>query len=513
MTTFKQKALFTAVVAGLGVAGSAEAVYMSPNRTGQVLVYPYYTVQAAGGNSWNTYLSVVNTTSVAKAVKVRVLEGKTSAEVLDFNLFLSPNDVWTAAIIPSDNTATSAGRIVTADTSCTRPAIPAAGEPFRNYQYSVAGSADALPGTDLARTREGYVEMLEMGTLSGTTAAAVTHTSAGVPLNCGVVQAATFTTIPAGQLNAPQGGLMGTGTLINVNSGRDAGYKADALDGWRNAPFYTDSGFTQPNLGDAVPATSLVIASGDIDLVTGASTLITAYRSDFATTSGVLAGTRAVASVFMHSAVMNEYVLDNTSASLTDWVITQPLKNQFVTAVTAAQPYTNVMTSSGACEVVSFVYFNREERGATAAGSDFSPLPPAGPANSLCWESTVLSIRNPAATHTPSDTTVSTVLGSRNLTNVNVTSGFQNGWGFLTFQGAGALNGLGAAATSQRIGLGTNAPVAGAAVAGAVTFIGLPVTGFMIRTFANGGLTCGTASCQGNYGAAFTHSYDTTIVP
>src|SRR6185295_19036957 len=99
---------------------------------------------------------------------------------------------------------------------------------------------------------EGYVEMLEMGTLSGATATAITHV-AGVPANCGVVQAGSFTTIPADQLNPPTGGLMGTGTLINVNSGRDAGYKADALDAWRNAPFYTDSGFTQPNLGDATP--------------------------------------------------------------------------------------------------------------------------------------------------------------------------------------------------------------------------------------------------------------------
>jgi hypothetical protein len=515
MNTFKRKALFTAVVAGLGVAGSAEAVYISPNHTGQVLVYPYYTVQSAGGNSWNTYISVVNTNTIAKAVKVRILEGKTSAEVLDFNLFLSPNDVWTAAIIPSDNTATSPGRILTTDTSCTRPAIPTAGEPFRNFQYSVAGSADALPGVDLARTREGYVEMLEMGTLSGTTAAAVTHNSAGVPNNCGVVQAPGFTTIPAGQLLPPTGGLTGTGTLINVNSGRDAGYKADALEAWRNAPFYTDSGFTQPNLGDAVPTTSLVIRAGDVDTVgTGASTLITAYRSDFAATSGVAAGTRAVASVFMHNAVMNEYVLDNTTGSLTDWVITQPLKNQFVTDVTAAQPYTNVMTASGACELVTFTFFNREERGATASGSDFSPLPPAGPANSLCWESTVLSIRNPGASHMPSDATVSTVLGSKNLTNVNVTSGFQNGWGQLNFTGANALtNGMGAVATSQRIALGTNAPAAGAPTAGVVTFFGLPVTGFMVRTFANGALTCGSASCQGNYGAAFVHSYRTNLVP
>jgi hypothetical protein len=307
---------------------------------------------------------------------------------------------------------------------------------------------------------------------------------------------------------------MGTGTLINVNSGRDAGYKADALDGWRNAPFYTDSGFTQPNLGDAIPTTSLVIRTGDIDGTTGASTLITAYRSDFATTSGVLAGTRAVASVFMHNAVMNEYVLDNTTGSLTDWVITQPLKNQFVTDVTAAQPYTNVMTASGACELVTFTFFNREERGATASGSDFSPLPPAGPANSLCWESTVLSIRNPGGAHMPTDATVSTVLGSKNLTNVNITSGFQNGWGQLNFTGANSLtNGMGAVATSQRISLGTNAPAAGAPTAGVATFFGLPVTGFMVRTFANGSLTCGSAACQGNYGAAFTHSYRTTIVP
>jgi hypothetical protein len=352
--------------------------------------------------------------------------------------------------------------------------------------------------------------MLEMGTLSGAVAAAITH-SAGVPANCGVVQAAGFLTIPAGQINPPTGGLMGTGTLINVNSGRDAGYKADALDNWSNIAQYTDSGFVTPNLANAVPPTSIVIRSGDIDGATGASTLVTAYRSDWAGQSGVSAGARAVASVFMHNAVLNEYVLDNASASLTDWVLTQPLKNQFVNDVTAAQPYTNILTASGACETISFGFFNREEGGATASGSDFSPLPPAGAPNSLCWESTVLSIRNPGATHMPTDNTASTVLGSRNLTNVNVTSGFQNGWASLSFNGVGANNGLGATATSQRITMGTDAPAFGAVITGVATFVGLPVTGFMIRTFANGNLSCGTATCQGNYGAAFAHSYGLDI--
>jgi hypothetical protein len=511
MNTFKRKALFTAVVAGLGVAGTAEAVYMSPNRTGQVLVYPYYTVQSAEGNSWNTYLSVVNTTSIAKAVKVRILEGKTSAEVLDFNLFLSPNDVWTAALVPSDATATAPGRIITTDTSCTRPAIPAAGVQFRNFQYSVAGSDDALPGTGLERTREGYVEILEMGALSGATAGFVTHGASGSPANCAAVQAPAFTSIPAGQIIPPRGGLMGTGTLINVNNGRDAGYKADALDAWSNAVNYTDSGFVTPRLDDAQPAQSLVIRSGDIDTAgTGASTLITAYRSDFVASSGASAGARAVASVFMHSAVLNEYVLDNASASLTDWVVTQPIKNRFVTSTVAAAPYSNVLTSSGACELIGFVYFNREEAGAAALGTDFSPLPPSAPGNSMCWESTVISIRN-TATHMPADTTRSTVLGSANLTNVTINTGYQNGWAALAFSGTSALGGMGSVATN-RVNLGTNA-VAPVVTAGAVTYFGLPVTGFMVRTFANGQLTCGSASCQGNYGAAFTHSYVTNIAP
>jgi len=522
MNTFKRKALFTAVLAGLGAAGTAEAVYLNPNGTGQVLVYPYYTVQSSGGASWNTYLSVVNTTSRAKAVKVRVLEGKTSAEVLDFNLFLSPNDVWTAAIIPSGTGATDPAAMVTADRSCTAPVgnLPVAngGQVFRNYQYSTGG--DALPGTGLERTREGYVEIIEMGALTGTWAAAATHNSAGVPANCAVFNAPPPLT--PSSIEAPTGGLMGTGTLINVNNGQDAGYKADALEAFRNASVYTDPGFITPSLADASPATSLVINAGGVGPAAaptnGASVLLTAYRSDFVTTSGVAAGARAVASVYMHATVMNEYVLDQASASFTDWVITQPLKNQFVNDVTAAQPYTAVLTASGACEAISFLSFNREEQGAVASGSDFSPLPPAGPASSLCWESTVLSIRNPAGPHMPTDTTVSTVLGSKNLTNVNVTSGFQNGWSNLTFIGtqAGVAGGFGlsgALASSQHISLGTNAAAMGAPVAGAVTFFGLPVTGFMVRTFSNNTLTCGTASCQGNYGSAFNHSYRTTILP
>ncbi len=93
-----KNSLTTAVIAGLagvaGIANMASAVNLNPDGLGQVLLYPYYTVNAGQ----HTLLSVVNTTDVGKAVKVRFLEGYDSREVLDFNLFLSPFDVWTANV-------------------------------------------------------------------------------------------------------------------------------------------------------------------------------------------------------------------------------------------------------------------------------------------------------------------------------------------------------------------------------------------------------------------------------
>ncbi len=114
MNTFNKKSLYAAIagVSALGVTGTAEAVHVNPDGLGQVLIYPYYTVRTRVAAStgptttflnpqFNSLLSVVNSTASAKAVKVRFLEGKDSREVLDFNLYLSAHDVWTAGIIPT----------------------------------------------------------------------------------------------------------------------------------------------------------------------------------------------------------------------------------------------------------------------------------------------------------------------------------------------------------------------------------------------------------------------------
>src|SRR5690606_832168 len=66
----KKNSLTTAVVAGLagvaGFAGLANAVDLNPDGLGQVLIYPYYTVN----KSQDSLFSVVNTTGIGKAVKV-----------------------------------------------------------------------------------------------------------------------------------------------------------------------------------------------------------------------------------------------------------------------------------------------------------------------------------------------------------------------------------------------------------------------------------------------------------
>ena len=107
---------------GSSSAGAAPAVTLNPLGTGQVLLYPYYTVN--GGN--DTYLSVVNTTNRGKAVRIRFLEGRNSKDVLDFNIILSPHDVWTGWVA---ETATGPA-IFSEDTTCTIGTITAAGVPF-----------------------------------------------------------------------------------------------------------------------------------------------------------------------------------------------------------------------------------------------------------------------------------------------------------------------------------------------------------------------------------------------
>jgi hypothetical protein len=518
MNTFKRKALATAVLGTLGVAGSAHAIWQdTTDNKGGVLVYPYYTVNSdAAGNPFWTLISVVNTTSDVKIVKVRAREGKASAEVLDFNLYLSPNDVWTGAIMAASADATSPAHLVTADVSCTNPRIPAEGVDFRNYQY-VGSNDDPLADT-LDRTREGYVEMFEMAVLDPASdqADAATHGAAGTPTCTGLIGATVGSSAGfATALLPPTGGLMGTGTLINVLSGRDTMYKATAFSDWSLLQEYADIGNDLPNFSQTNPPNSLVLKTDPV--VLGQTDVYISSFDAVLNASGltlVTDGAQAATSTMMHTDVINEYILDSATNSSTDWVFTFPTKRLYVNAATAIAPFTNHLTASGACETIGFTYFNREEATATGSGVDFSPTPPGAAANSLCFESTILSFRNGVGSNPSAPAAPSLVLGSANVTAVTVNSTFQNGWADVHFAGAGASGtGLVSGPTSVEFanGIAGGGPIGVAA--GPFAYFGLPVVGFMARTFSNGLLSCSGASCQGNYLGIAGHSYTTVIVP
>jgi hypothetical protein len=61
---------------------------------GDVLIFPYYTVR----DGFQTTLTFVNTSDNFLAVKFRFMEGYNSRDVLDFNVVMSPYDVYTGVV-------------------------------------------------------------------------------------------------------------------------------------------------------------------------------------------------------------------------------------------------------------------------------------------------------------------------------------------------------------------------------------------------------------------------------
>ena len=377
MNAFKKKSLCLAIAAGLGavgMAGTASAVNINSNGLGQALIYPYFTVR----NNQNTYVSVVNTTNQAKAVKVRWLESRNSREVLDFNLYLSAYDTWTAAVIPTANGA--GARMITADRSCTQPMAAATtgevgnGWNFANTTFTGAAVAglfsatfgiDGVAGSDsLDRTKEGYMEIIEMGVVTHPAIlSAITHNSAGFPANCLLLQTASASGLDGlggmavggpTPLAPPTGGLAGTGTVILPATGFAASYDPVALAAFSATNLWTVPGSIRPSMIDANPARSVVFKNG------------AAITSNWTATTA-----DAVSSVLMHDNLINEIIMDTNTQSTTDWVITMPTKRHYVPvqipggAVQATLPpftskfwITGATTpwTGGACETVAVQY-------------------------------------------------------------------------------------------------------------------------------------------------------------
>ncbi|MBK6744359.1 MAG: hypothetical protein IPG66_15910 [Hydrogenophilales bacterium] len=520
----KRKLLSLAVLSTVGVAGTASAGFLSETGTGQVLIYPYYTVQ----NGFDTYINVTNTTGSPKAVKVRFREAKNSAEVLDFNLYLSPYDVW-AGVITADGT--DGARIKTADTSCTVPAIPTEGEPFRNLYYTgqAFGQTDDDNDDaedDLNRVREGYVEIIEMGVpqhidIDMTSATvyfdtAIKHTGTGAsrkPGNCAAIVAAWDTAVGDGsdsiftsltnELSAPVGGLMGQGTLINVAQGTDYGYDPVVVESWASSDpdyridlgdyvgddLHSFPGDLSPSIANGVPIAAVLMAASPVP-----TTIASGYGPSVPY-GNASPGAQAMSAILMHSALMNTYNVEASLASGTDWVVTFPTKSEYVKADSAdlpfniREPFDNGNSvngdTTGACQRTNLKIVDREEQ--EQSGSvNFSPRP-RGSTFSLCWEANVLTFNN------------SNVLGSEKV-NTNIPVPYNNGWVKLSWP---VVTGAWVDDEWTANG-GVTVDILQNLIMNGPSFVGLPAVGFAVQEYVNGNV----GGSLSNYGGEWIHKYE-----
>ncbi len=167
---FKPLGLAAAVAAATaGYTGVSTAqVTASGNDLGDLALIPYYTVR----DGYVSGVHITNTSDLTQVVKVRMRRGTDSMDALDFNLILSPKDVWTGFI------AAEGDDIVfnTTDNSCTAPATT-------NGKF-------VMPGIYRADADEGYIEIIGMGSADDTQPiyASALHDSDGVPADCEAVR-------------------------------------------------------------------------------------------------------------------------------------------------------------------------------------------------------------------------------------------------------------------------------------------------------------------------------------
>lgn len=378
------------LIGGLGFAGAASAALsVSESGAGNILLVPYYSAQE--GNLSVFHLTNTDTTN-GKAVKVRFRGAANSDDVLDFQVFMSPGDVWTGIV--SQNPATGLANLLTVDNTCTLPALPAAGKDFVTDRLT---RADWTAADKAAQTREGYVEILNMAdipaTANGTNGLfkAIKHVNGKAPCSTAVLDATAnlryansnagdtaaaiaadkdfsvtdgaYILSVAGKRNdkadlvPPTGGLTGQWYIMNLeqNTTFSGVMPAVKAEGVPNAdPLLTTKVLNvfSPQLEE--PAE---LKTADPLMVGGAAAIIkpqmydvpdlsTAYvgvtAADVVDVTKAVAQAKALTDLLKNNTVINQYATDVELDAKTDWVFSMPTRRY-----TIAADYTKKPTEAG----------------------------------------------------------------------------------------------------------------------------------------------------------------------
>ncbi len=292
----------------------------------------------------------------------------------------------------------------------------------------------------------------------------------GIPPNC---SQGTLDNDAPGSVVAPTtGGLFGSGAIVNVGEGTFFSYNADAIDGFTEIALYHGTESLQPSLQDA----------NNPSLVTAAGTIARAFVFITATSSRstMLSASMRCRRCCMADTLYNEFFVDPNLGAATDWVVNFPTKRFYVddTLYSRAPAAPFVEAFDGESNVtVGITLYDREEGHISRQGG-FSPPVGTRP-SSLPFEVNVISFLTDTGSGDPSG-----VFGSHLRPNVPPYG--TDGWMDLDLA----------------TGDGGHALPGGETATGAVSFNGLPATGFMAYNVINANANPGLLA---NYGGLFRH--------
>ena len=341
-------------------ATPASALNPTVSGVGHILTIPYFSTQ--GGNA--TLLNITNTDVVnGKAVKLRFRGAANSDDIFDITIFLSPGDVWSAAVSASGELSA----LSTNDTSCTLPSIAdikAQGGLFKTGRVNPTNSA--------AETREGYVEILNTADIPTGSAlfTAIKHVAGKAPCTASVMDAQSADLKAGDAVNNPRtrgyswptGGLYANWILVNTTdkasfSGEAVAIRAEAggvnaagnlvsFPQTTDAPDYSTSaealtadkvkGFTADPLLQTAGFAGQVANYDFPDLSTpytplNGATAVVVDRTGTAGQANLLAAALAT------KAVVNDYLVGGGASFTTDWVFSMPTRRYAVAVDYAAK--------------------------------------------------------------------------------------------------------------------------------------------------------------------------------
>ncbi len=304
-------------------AAASAAVHISPNKTGQAIIVPFFTV----ANQMNTLLSLNNTRDETKAIKIHIKEASQGQAVASFNVYLAPQDMWTMGMGQFGGDF----KMISFDSSCTTG--------FMNNQ--------AIQTEDDWLWENGTFEIIEMGVVD-------TYEIFNLDqINCETLSAywqdgGTWADDSEAHLRPASGGLHAEVTLMDVEQGHASNIPVIHLDG-----FYGDddiqhsaAGADAPNL-DSGTHDSLVMHDGE------------------AITTRWPTGYEAVSALLMKNTLSNEYNLEPGVLGKTDWIISMPTLHYHLNNPTSDLPFkvTEGGVSFPGQYNYSFLYYDREGHG------------------------------------------------------------------------------------------------------------------------------------------------------